>query len=245
MRNTGKGMNYEFTIIVPVFNEQECLPQLFAELKAYLEKASKITKVMLVDDGSSDSSAELIKDFCNKNEHFGYLIFEKNFGKGAALKAAFDHTETPILGYLDADLQTYPIDFEKLLPYLGEYDLVTGWRKERKDSLIKKISSKVGNGVRNLFTKDYMHDTGCPLKILKTSYAQNIPMFKGLQRFLPAMVLLQNGKIKEVEIPHYPRLAGESKYNFRNRFMGPLLDCFAYVWMRKSYINYKVAQKDE
>ncbi|MCH4823200.1 glycosyltransferase family 2 protein [Gramella lutea] len=238
-------MNYEFTIIVPVYNEEECLPELFDKLDSYIHSASIKTRVLLVDDGSSDSSARLILDHCNGHDHFSCLIFEKNFGKGAALKAAFDHTNTPILGYLDADLQTYPEDFEKLLPFIDEFDLVTGWRRDRKDTWVKRISSKVGNGVRNVFTRDYMHDTGCPLKILKTTFAQQIPMFKGLQRFLPAMVLLQNGKIKEVEIPHYPRLAGESKYNFRNRFMGPLMDCFAYVWMRKSYINYKVAKRDE
>ncbi len=238
-------MNYEFTIIVPVFNEEECLPDLFIKLRDYLDKSSKRSKVLLVDDGSSDSSASLIRDFCKNNPHFFYLIFERNFGKGAALKAAFDHTDTDLLGYLDADLQTHPEDFEKLLAFASEYELVTGWRKERRDTLVKRISSKVGNAVRNFFTKDFMHDTGCPLKIIKTSYARQIPMFKGLQRFLPAMILLQDGKIKEVEIPHYPRLAGESKYSFKNRFMGPLLDCFAYVWMRKSYINYKVAEKDE
>lgn len=238
-------MTYDFTIIVPVYNEKDCLPQLFVQLEAYLNRSLKKAKVLIVDDGSTDSSPGIIKDFCKKNKDFSYLIFERNFGKGAALKAAFDHIETPLLGYLDADLQTYPEDFEKLLPFIGEYDLVTGWRRERKDTFIKRISSKVGNGVRNFFTKDYMHDTGCPLKVMKTSFAVKIPMFKGLQRFLPAMVLLQNGRIKEVEIPHYPRLAGKSKYNFRNRFMGPLLDCFAYVWMRKSYINYKVAEKHE
>ncbi|MDX1543478.1 MAG: glycosyltransferase [Christiangramia sp.] len=238
-------MTYDFTIIVPVFNEQDCLPQLFVQLKEYISRASIKTKVLLVDDGSSDASPTMIKDFCSQNDHFRYLLFMQNFGKGAALKAAFDHVNTTYLGYLDADLQTYPEDFEKLLPFLGEYDLVTGWRKERKDTIVKRISSKVGNGVRNLFTRDYMHDTGCPLKVMKTSFAVKIPMFKGLQRFLPAMVLLQNGKIKEVVIPHYPRLAGKSKYNFRNRFMGPLLDCFAYLWMKKSYINYKVAEKDE
>ncbi len=238
-------MSHEFTIIVPVFNEQECLPELFIQLKDYISKASKKSKVLLVDDGSTDGSAEMIKDYCNQNEDFEYLIFEKNFGKGAALKAAFDNTSTPLLGYLDADLQTYPEDFERLLPLIGEYDLVTGWRKERKDTLVKRLSSKVGNGVRIMFTRDHMHDTGCPLKVMKTSFARKIPMFKGLQRFLPAMVLLQNGKINEVEIPHYPRLAGKSKYSFKNRFMGPLIDCFAYVWMRKSYINYKVQDKDE
>lgn len=238
-------MNYDFTIIVPVYNEQECLPELFQKLKAYLKIASKKTKVLLVDDGSSDGSGAMIKRFCEKNEHFSYLLFERNFGKGAALKAAFDHTTTTWLGYLDADLQTYPEDFEKLFPLSDTHELVTGWRRDRKDTWVKRISSKVGNGVRIMFTRDHMHDTGCPLKIIKTSYAQQIPMFKGLQRFLPAMVLLQNGRIAEVEIPHYPRLAGESKYSFKNRFMGPLLDCFAYVWMRKSYINYKVKEKNE
>lgn len=131
-------MSYQFTIIVPVFNEKDCLPELFIQLKEYLPKASLSTKILLVDDGSSDGSSELIQQFCLENEHFGCLIFEQNFGKGAALKAAFDHCDTEYLGYLDADLQTYPEDFERLLPLLGEYDLVTGWRKERKDSVVKK-----------------------------------------------------------------------------------------------------------
>lgn len=238
-------MNCQFTIIVPVFNEEECLQQLFVQLKSYLNIASVKTHVLLVDDGSSDNSAKMIMNYCDENMDFSCLIFDHNYGKGAALKAGFDHVETPLLGYLDADLQTYPEDFERLLPFAQQFELVTGWRKQRKDTLIKRISSKVGNSVRNFFTKDNIHDTGCPLKIIKTSYAQNIPMFKGLQRFLPAMILLQKGQIKEVEIPHYPRLAGESKYNFNNRFMGPLLDCFAYVWMKKSYIDYKIETKNK
>lgn len=236
-------MQAEFTIIVPVYNEEEGLERLFLHLDSYCKKASKPTAVLFVDDGSTDKSPEMIQAYCKDHSTFSYILFNKNYGKGAALKAAFDEIDTPLLGYIDADLQTYPEDFERLFPFATEYDLVTGWRKERKDTFIKRISSKIGNGVRILFTKDKMHDTGCPLKIIKTSYAKEIPMFKGLQRFLPAMVLLQNGKIKEVEISHYPRVAGESKYSFKNRFMGPLIDCFAYVWMKKTYIYYKVKTK--
>jgi len=236
-------MNVVFTIIVPIYNEEEGLDRLFLHLANYCKKASKPTTVLFVDDGSSDKSPEMIQSYCEDHPAFSYLLFDRNYGKGAALKAAFDVIETPLLGYIDADLQTYPEDFELLFPFIPEYDLVTGWRKERKDTFIKRISSKIGNGVRILFTGDKMHDTGCPLKIIKTEYAKNIPMFKGLQRFLPAMVLLQNGKIKEVEIRHFPRIAGKSKYSFKNRFMGPLIDCFAYVWMKKTYIHYNIKSK--
>ena len=238
-------MKHQFTILVPVYNEEECLPQLLEHLSEYQQNASLRTRILMIDDGSSDASARIIKDFCNTNQDFGFLFFEKNFGKGAALKAGFDHTESALVGYLDADLQTHPEDFEKLIPYMTEYDLVSGWRRDRKDSLTKKISSKFGNAVRNFFTNDNMNDTGCPLKILRTDMAKQIPMFKGLQRFLPAMILLQNGRITEVPIPHYPRFAGYSKYSFKNRFMGPLMDCLAYVWMRKSYINYKISENNE
>ncbi|WP_372919326.1 glycosyltransferase family 2 protein [Salegentibacter sp.] len=236
-------MHKEFTIIIPVFNEEPCLPHLFPVLKDYVLKASKTTSILFVDDGSTDKSPLLISKFCEQNKDFDYLLFDRNYGKGAALKAAFDYVETPLLGYIDADLQTQPEDFELLFPYTDEYDLVSGWRSDRKDSAVKRFSSKFGNAIRNAFTNDNMHDTGCPLKIIKTEFAKKIPMFQGLQRFLPAMVLLQQGKIKEVKIEHYPRIAGKSKYNFKNRFLGPLVDCFAYIWMKKTYINYRVTQK--
>lgn len=142
-------------------------------------------------------------------------------------------------------MQTDPNEFNVLAEYVEEYQLVTGNRnKDRKDSFIKNMSSKIANGIRRLFTKDGMDDTGCPLKILHTSYAQKIPMFNGLHRFLPAMVMLQNGKIKQVYVKHYPRIAGKANFGLFNRLIGPLMDCFAYVWMKKKYINYQVKDKN-
>jgi hypothetical protein len=105
------------------------------------------------------------------------------------------------------------------------------------------MSSTIANGIRRAFTHDGMDDTGCPLKVIKTDFAKNIPMFKGLHRFLPAMILLQNGRIKQIPVQHFPRIAGVAKYGLWNRLLGPLLDCFAYVWMKKKYINYKIATK--
>lgn len=236
-------MSYEFTIIVPVYNEEENIERLSKKLIEYISIASKKTKVIFIDDGSSDNSKALIKEICNKNKAFEFILFKENSGKGAALKAGFEATNTPVLGYIDADLQTYPEDFELLLTHINDYELVSGQRVTRKDSFVKKISSKIGNKIRKSFTHDGMDDTGCPLKIIKTKYAKNIPLFTGLQRFLPAMILLQDGKIKQVPIDHYPRIAGISKYNFKNRFWGPLFDCFAYVWMKKTYIKYEISEK--
>ncbi len=234
---------YEFTIIVPVYNEEDNLERVEKELLAYTKIATKKTAILLVNDGSSDKSQELIEAICQRNDAFNYILFEENRGLSAAIKAGFDYVETPLLGYIDSDLQTAPEDFNLLLQHIGEYDLVTGVRADRKDTFVKNMSSKIANGIRRTFTKDGMDDTGCPLKVIKSDYAKRIPMFKGLHRFLPAMILLQNGKIIQIPVQHFPRMAGTAKFGVWNRLIGPLMDCFAYLWMKKKYINYQVKSK--
>ncbi|NQY04769.1 MAG: glycosyltransferase [Flavobacteriaceae bacterium] len=236
-------MSYQFTIIVPVYNEEDNLARVEQELSNYIAIASKKTKILFINDGSKDNSQSLIEDICTRNEAFTYINFEKNCGLSAAIKAGFDHVDTELTGYIDADLQTAPEDFNLLLEHIGDYDLITGVRADRKDSVVKNMSSKIANGIRRSFTHDGMDDTGCPLKVIKSNYAKRIPMFKGLHRFLPAMILLQEGKIKQIPVRHFPRIAGEAKYGLWNRLLGPLMDCFAYLWMKKKYINYRVANK--
>ena len=135
-------MAYQFTILVPIFNEEDGMERLFSKLSEYLEVASRKTNVILIDDGSSDNSRTLIKNYCKDKDDFQYILFKNNSGKGAALKAGFEATTAPVLGYIDADLQTYPEDFELLLPYIEEFQLVTGRRVTRQDSIIKRFSSK-------------------------------------------------------------------------------------------------------
>jgi len=236
-------MSYHFTIVVPVYNEEDNLLRVETELLAYTKIASKATKILFVNDGSKDKSQAIIEDICNRNPEFSYILFKENRGLSAAIKAGFDYTETELVGYIDSDLQTAPSDFNLLLEHIGPNDLVTGVRANRKDSFVKNMSSKIANGIRRSFTHDGMDDTGCPLKVIKTDYAKRIPMFKGLHRFLPAMILLQNGTIKQIPVQHFPRIAGEAKYGLWNRLLGPLMDCFAYLWMKKKYINYEVAKK--
>ena len=235
--------SYEFTIIVPVYNEEENLPRVEKELLAYTKIALKKTSILFVNDGSTDNSQTIIENICHRNDAFQFINFKENRGLSAAIKAGFDSVETPLLGYIDSDLQTAPEDFNLLLEKIGEYDLVTGVRANRKDKFVKNMSSKIANGIRRAFTHDGMDDTGCPLKVIKSDYAKRIPMFKGLHRFLPAMILLQNGKVLQVPVQHFPRIAGTAKFGVWNRLLGPLMDCFAYLWMKKKYINYEVKSK--
>nr|WP_321233478.1 glycosyltransferase [uncultured Psychroserpens sp.] len=236
-------MDYKFTIIIPIYNEEDNIERLEKALLDYIEIASLPTKVLFINDGSTDSSQNIIETICDRTAHFNYLLFSENRGLSTALKAGFDYSDTEITGYIDADLQTTPNDFNHLLEHIKDYDLVTGVRTNRKDSFAKKLSSTIANTFRRLCTHDGMDDTGCPLKVIKTVYAKQIPMFRGLHRFLPAMVLLQNGTIKQVSVQHFPRIAGKTKFGFWNRSIGPLMDCFAYLWMKRRYINYHIAKK--
>lgn len=234
-------MQQTLTIIVPIYNEEDNLLRVEKELATYLDTSLVKADVLLVNDGSSDKSQKVILKICERDDRFSYLSFKENRGLSAALKAGFDHVQSDLVGYIDADLQTTPSDFNLLLKEIENFDLVTGVRSDRQDSFVKNMSSSIANGIRRAFTHDGMDDTGCPLKIIKTDYAKRIPMFKGLHRFLPAMILLQNGKIKQVPVRHFPRIAGEAKYHLWNRLFGPLADCFAYLWMKRKYINYQIA----
>lgn len=234
--------NYEFTIIVPVYNEADNAPALEQRLAEFLTKSLKKACVLFVDDGSTDNSAQLIADICRRNPDMFYMAFERNHGISAALEAGFKATESPLVGCIDADLQTVPEDFNLLLPYADDYELVIGIRTKRKDTLSKRLQSKIANSFRRMMTGDDARDTGCPLKVLHTSVAKRMPMFSGMHRFLPALTLLQEGKVKQVGVRHYPRVAGVSKFTLWNRLVGPTMDCFAFRWMRPRWHNYSIAK---
>lgn len=240
---SNKTSRYEFTIIVPVYNEEDNIYNLEKEIGAFLPKSLKKACALFVNDGSKDGSLDRIKEICARNEDFYYISFAKNAGLSAAIKAGFDYTESEFLGYMDADLQTTPEDFNLLLADIGSYSMVIGIRANRKDTFFKKMQSKIANSFRRMMTGDGAADTGCPLKVLRTDVAKRIPLFKGLHRFLPALVLLQDrGTYKQIPVRHFQRQAGKSKFHLWNRLAGPFADCFAYRWMRPRYINYSVAE---
>ena len=236
---------YGFTIIVPVFNEEENIFTLEKRLAAFLPECSKHACVLFVDDGSTDASLTRIREACGRHTDFFYIGFVKNAGLSAALKAGIDYAESDYIGYMDADLQTAPEDFNLLLKRIEGHSMATGIRTDRKDTGFKRFQSGFANGFRRIITHDGAEDTGCPLKVLRTDAARRLPLFKGMHRFLPALIMLQEGgSYVQVPVRHFPRTAGKSKFHLWNRITGPLADCFAYRWMKKRYINYTVAESD-
>ncbi len=239
-----KTSNYKFTIIVPVYNEEDNMLNLEKKLADFLPQSIFPACVLFVNDGSKDQSKKYLVEICERNKHFYFLDLEKNSGLSTAMKAGIDAADSEYLGYMDADLQTTPEDFNLLLEHIKEYEMVMGIRVNRKDSLFKNLQSKIANGFRRMMTNDGVSDTGCPLKVMRTDYAKRIPFFTGMHRFLPALIQLQNGRVKQVPVRHFPRMAGVSKYHLWNRLISPFIDCFAYRWMRKRYINYTVGDNN-
>ena len=157
---------YELTIVIPIYNEVDNLSMLEQKVGDYLTHAVRSACVLLVDDGSTDGSAEAIRALCERHPHFYFLRFARNAGLSAAIKAGIDATASRFVGYMDADMQTTPEDFNELLAYADEYTLVTGIRANRKDTFFKRLQSKIANGFRRSMTHDGATDTGCPLRIL-------------------------------------------------------------------------------
>ena len=237
-----KSADYKLTIIVPVYNEEGNILRLEQELASFLKTSRISSCVLFVNDGSTDASGQLIREVCERNAGFFHIRLARNGGLSAAMKAGIDVADSEYVGYIDADLQTTPEDFNLLLEHAGEYEMVMGIRTGRKDSFVKNLSSRIANGFRRAMTHDGVEDTGCPLKILRTDYARRIPFFTCMHRFLPALIQLQNGRVKQIPVRHFPRIAGQSKYHLWNRLVGPFKDCFAYRWMKKRYINYEIAE---
>lgn len=236
---------HNITVIVPVYNECESLDHFKQQMDLFLDKADLPTKVLFVNDGSTDNSQEIIDGICQNDTAYQCIQLRQNVGLSGAMKAGIDMADTEYVAYIDADVQTHPEDFNLFIPHLGEFAMVNGIRAKRKDTIVKKLSSKIANTYRRLLINDGIEDTCCPLKIIKADYAKRIPFFDGMHRFLPALIQLQGGKVKQIPVRHFPRYAGTAKYNLWNRIRKPFIDTFAFMWMRNRYINYHLKDKNE
>ncbi len=235
--------DYKLTILVPVFNEEDCLVHFAEIMDEYLHQSNISSKILFINDGSTDNSATLLEKICREKNDYSYIELSRNSGLSTAIKAGIDNCKTELIGYIDSDNQTTPLDFLSFFPYFPEYDMVLGIRARRKDTAVKKISSLLANWFRNVMIKDGIQDTGCPLKIIKTEFAVRMPFFDGMHRFMPALVQLQGGKVKQIPVQHFNRFAGVAKYNLWNRMRKPFFDTLAFRWMRSRYINYSITKR--
>ena len=225
------------SIVVPLFNEEENIPILQAELAVALTGLDY--EVVFVDDGSSDRTVERIAP----GPGIRVLRFEKNAGQSAAMYAGLQNARGRTAVLLDGDLQNDPADIPRLLAEIERgADLVCGYRAQRKDTVTKRITSRVANFVRSRFTKDGVRDTGCTLKAMRRECIGALVPFKGMHRFIPALVKGAGYRLVELPVHHRPRKFGESKYGLGNRALRATTDMFGVRWLLSRRLNYKVRE---
>lgn len=232
------------TLIIPVYNEEENLRPLLEEIFAAMKSQTRSWELLFVDDGSSDKSLEVLRTLAGQHPCVHYLSFAANKGQSAAFAAGFEEGRGEIFVTLDADMQNDPADIPLMLTlYEQGYDMVIGWRAKRQDSLVKRLSSKIANAVRNRLSRETVKDTGCSLKVLRASLARRLPMFTGMHRFLPTLMKMQGAEVAEIKVNHRPRLHGESKYGVWDRAFSALYDLFAVRWMQSRSFRYSIKER--
>jgi glycosyltransferase involved in cell wall biosynthesis len=201
------------SVVIPTLNEEENVDDLYRALKSALDPEEFDYEILFVDDGSTDRTVQLLEPYEKKDDKVRLLCFRRNFGKAAAWAAGFDHAKGDVIVTIDADLQNDPKDIPKLVSMIGEYDVVNGWRKKRKDPfVIRRFPSIIANWLISRVTGVQLRDYGSGLKAFKAEVVKNMNMYGELHRFIPAIASWYGVKISEVETTHHPRLRGESKY---------------------------------
>jgi glycosyltransferase involved in cell wall biosynthesis len=216
---------HDLSLVIPVFNEQDNLNQLYDEITSSCQKLDKSYEVVFVDDGSTDQSLDILVKLRERDPRVRVIRLRKNFGQTAALSAGFDHSNGDIVITLDADLQNDPEDFKMLIDKIEQgHDLVNGWREKRKDKLFtRRIPSKIANWIISKITRIKLHDYGCTLKAFRRDVVKNINLYGEMHRFIPAIASNIGISIAEVKVNHRPRKHGKSKYSLM-RFIKVVLD---------------------
>ncbi len=230
------GVIPDLSAVVPVLDEYESLPAFHAALLAALDGLGKPYEVVYVDDGSTDSSTELLEKFvADAPELVRVVVLRRNFGKSAALAAGFAHARGQRLVTLDADGQDVPGELPKLIAAADEggFDLVTGWRRNREDRLVKRATSRWYNAVTRALTGLPIHDANTGYKLLSAEVAEELPLYGEFHRFLPVLAADLGFRIGEVEVRHRARNAGRSKYRSLLRFPKTLLDLLTVLFLTR------------
>jgi dolichol-phosphate mannosyltransferase len=228
----------EISVVVPLFNEEESIAILQTELRTALSGLDY--EIIFVDDGSVDRTAERIETTPN----IRLIRFEKNSGQSAAIYAGLTAARGGTVVIIDGDLQNDPADIPKLLAEIARgADLVCGYRIKRRDTVAKRLTSRIANAVRSRYTKDGVRDTGCTLKAIQRECVSALFPFKGMHRFIPALVKAAGYRLVEIPVNHRPRRFGRSKYGLGNRALRATIDMFGVRWLLSRRLNYKIREK--
>ena len=209
------------SIIVPVYNERESLPELYDALQAQLEQLEVRSEIVFVDDGSRDGSIEILRELQRRDASIRIVRFRRNFGKAAALSAGFDMARGDVIVTIDADLQDQPAEMRKLLEKLESgYDLVSGWKKVRYDPISKRLPSRIFNFVTSLLTGVPLHDMNCGFKAYRREVVEEIRLYGEMHRYIPVLASYRGFRVGEVVVEHRRRPYGQSKYGVTRLFGG-------------------------
>ena len=220
-------MPIDLSIVVPLFNEEASVEKLLPGILDVMRKTDFSFEVIFIDDGSQDRTWRIIEDLKNTTEELKAIKFRRNYGQTCAMVAGFDHAEGRIIVTMDGDLQNDPADIPSLLKEIDKgYDIVSGWRKDRKDHFSRVVPSMVANKIISLTTGVRLHDYGCSLKAYRSVCIKTLKAYGEMHRFFPALASMTGARIKELPVNHLPRKYGVSKYGF-NRIFKVFSDIFA------------------
>ena len=226
------------SLVVPAYNEEENLPELVAQIRAALDPVERDWELLLVDDASTDGTLAAMKRLAAAEPRIRVLHHRRNAGQSAGLAGGFRCARGRVVVTLDADLQNDPADIPRLLAELAKgWDVVSGVRVDRRDTFVRRASSRIANAVRNWATDEAITDVGCSLKAYRSEFLAHLPMFTGMHRFLPTLVRWNGARVTEIPVRHRPRLHGVAKYGIGNRLFRALADLFAVRWMRTRWID--------
>lgn len=228
----------EISVIVPAYNEAESIGPLLAEITTAMQERMPPYEIIVIDDGSTDDTAQILVKLANQYPTLRIATHSINCGQSAGQVAGFKLARGQVVVTMDADGQNDPADIPLLVEALTDgIDCVCSVRRKRHDSFVKRASSKIANGFRNLITQDKVTDAGCAYRAIRLEALAEIPVFNGLHRFVPTILRAQGYSILEVDVSHRPRALGHSKYGINNRLWRGIRDCFAMRWYRARAIK--------
>jgi glycosyltransferase involved in cell wall biosynthesis len=234
----------DLSVVIPVYNEEENLSHLWPELRGVLEPLGLAFEVVFVDDGSRDRSAEIIRGFRDADARVRLVRFKANAGETAATDAGFKAAGGRLIVTMDADLQNDPHDIPRLLSQLDRWDAVTGWRVDRGegDGMIRRVSSRVANRVRNALSDETIQDSGCTFRAFRRECLRGLVLYRGFHRFIPTLLRMRGYRVIEVPVRNRPRKFGQSKYGVLNRAFVATADLLVVRWMKSRLLRYEVAE---